>query len=580
MRKGGKIAVIIGLFLFVVAVIVVGFLEFFVYIPKATVNIVGTFEPIKQGSELAVKYELRNLSMVNKSFLVVPEIVNQKDSTSIALNSEKIDLMKDEMKAQEFKYPLTEATDPGKYLVRINVKGKDGLIRSTYSSIASAEQEFLVETRLSSAKIAIKGVKGEKKTGRKIDILGAVTNTGEVPLSIAVKMSVKHETQVTDFPPKRCDLSPGASADFSVTYTIPDSSGKYDITAEAAGENRVLSRAQEYFTVAQKITKAAIKLAGISGDKKVGSDLTVAGEVTNTGETEHNFPVKLTITDPSGDDKIVSKEISLNVGETKPISFTYAILKEAPAGNYRFKMGVYNGVDEKGQLFECFGESASGAEIKSLVFRGGVEILGDIPDCKYGTDISVKIRVKNTGEVRSIMPVKVELVNSEGTSVILETRAEPAVGQSVELEAKTKITNSMPDGKYEIKAQAWEKFDAAGLPQNPAGTATKTFMVNDEAPVVSMVSNLPKMIGKKSGIRANVSDDKKIDMVKIIYQGPGMTAPASDLMEKISGTDQEGVWAVEMRAFTKTGNFTCTVAATDSKGQKTKSKEYKVEIVR
>lgn len=567
--------VIIGLIIVLVLVGLACVAEFVVFVPKASINVVGMIGDIKVGEELMVAYELRNFSLLSYAFLVQPTLLGE-GGREVPLSTEKVDVEPSGVAKHEIKYTLAQEITEGKYMLRLAAFARRGVILGGNIEAARYESPFTVASKTVEATIKITGITGNKKAGGTVKINCEVANCGEVPVEVITKVKVTNTSGETELPPLTISLQPNEEKGLTTKYNIPANgvSGRYDVMAEAVSKSGdVFGTDKGSFTVAAKVTKASVNIKSIEGDKKVGNVLKIYGQVENTGETEHTFVAGLTVIDPAGKERSSTKEIKAGVNEIKPLDFNYAILQSAPVGEYIIKMSVWNGLDRNGQLFERYDEKSQQVEIRGLVT--GCQLKLDVAgEPCYGGTVKISCEVTNTGEEKSNFPVLVKMKNPSAEKELINKAVTLGPAQKEAVSTDYRIASEDPDGEYKVMATAGKDADG-----KPLTSTEKTFKVIDRPPVISEVKgSLPTRVGEKKILRAIAEDDRGIEMMTLIFLGPGMTGESKTLMNLIAGDKKKGTWEAEIRMFTQVGDLKVTIEATDAKKQKTRSKEYKSNI--
>ena len=226
-----------------------------------------------------------------------------------------------------------------------------------------------------------------------------VTNTGNV----SVTDGTLRDTLV-DLSGKTFELAPGASAEFTYSYTVIQAdvdAGKINntVTANATAvrgdDPAVVSADAEVTTVAAAAELSVTKSADVTEDVKVGDTITYTVEVTNTGN--------VTVTDVALGDTMVTVEengFSLAPGETKEISYKYTVTQaDVDAGEIANTVTVSAAAargDDPDDASATVTVAAEAAAAELSITKSVNESANAV---NAGDTITYTVVVKNTGNV-------------------------------------------------------------------------------------------------------------------------------------------------------------------------------------
>ena len=561
-------------------------------IAEKIVNAIVNFIDIKGGKKVGevmnINAVVKNTGEVEKPFSVSGAIINPKGE-SAQLPTKDFTLKIEESKIFSYDYNIPLEAPAGKYKIVLNLFAGESSDNSK-KKLADQEQAVDVSERVLKASIEAVKVRGKLKSGEAVGFDLDLKNTGDIEKLFSLEASLVDASGKTiALPAKELQIKVDETKKAAYEYLIPmkDSHGKYkiNINAYAGAANdlakKKVAESQQEFTVAERITKASIvKITVASKNKiKVGEAITITADLKNTGETDHTFPVAMSVNIGKTSVKLPAKTLALKVAEVGQLTFDYAIPLENAAGNYEAKGSVYNNMDTVGNLVEMYEEKAAIFAVAGANITGSASLVTPLGKFGFGDLISIKTKFSNTGELKHSFFIKLEVIGpAKKVSTIFNEKVDlDKLGVS-EKTGEFKVDPSVQDGKYTVIASIWDKLGDDGNPSGKYGEDTQTFEVVDTEPVISNVIGVAPVIGKATTIAATVKDDKEVKSVVLVYQGPGMSEVGKEIMIRTSGSKKEGSYSTQTRRFNFAGSLNYYIEATDSKGQKSKSPESKTQI--
>ncbi|MFH1074152.1 MAG: hypothetical protein V1752_03595 [Candidatus Firestonebacteria bacterium] len=557
-------------------------------IVNGIVNFIDVKGGKKVGEVMNINAVAKNTGEVEKSFSVDGAIINPKGE-SARLPVKDFSLKVEESKIFSYDYNIPLEAPAGKYKVILNLFAGESKDNSK-KKLAEQELELKVLERVLKASIEAVRVRGKLKSGEAVGFDIDLKNTGDIEKLFSLDASLTDASgKLINLPGKELQIRVDETKKSAYEYLIPvkDSHGKYKINiivyAGAANDlaKKKVAESQQEFTVAERITKASIvKISVASKNKiKVGETISITADLKNTGEVDHTFPVAAAVNDGKAAVKLNAKTISLKAGEAGQLTFEYTIPLENTAGNYEAKASVYNNMDTLGNLIEMYEEKLSVFPVAGANITGSASLVGTLGKFNFGESISIKTKFTNTGELKHSYFVKLEVLDpAKKVSTIFNEKVELNKSGVVEKFGEFKVDPSVLDGKYTVVASIWDRLGDDGNPAGKYGEDTQTFEVVDTEPVISNVIGVAPIIGKATTIAGTVKDDKEVKTVVLVYQGPGMSEVAKEIMIRASGNKKEGSYSTQTRRFNYAGSLNYYIEATDSKGQKSKSPESKTQI--
>jgi hypothetical protein len=558
-------------------------------IVNGVMNLIDIKGTRKVGETLTINVVAKNTGEVAKIFSVDGKIISPKGET-FQLPEKEFNLKIEESKKFSYDYSIPMDASSVKYKVNLVLFAGE-TSDPNKKKLAELEEEILIKERV--IKASIEGVKlsGKLKSGETIRFDIDVKNTGDVAKIFSLDTSLTDPSGKTiKLPSKDFQLNVDEVKQSSYEYSIPmtGSHGRYKINViayvGAANDlnKRKVSEFQQEFTVAERITKASISdviKVSSKGKIKVGEVVTIEFDVRNVGELPHIFPVSVSINNTKEIISLPPKKIQMEIGESKTVVFDYSIPIDAPYGTYEVKVSIWNDVDASGKFIEKYDEKVQTFNVGGPTISASTSIISVIGSKKFGESVPIKSKYTNTGEAKHEFFIKLEVIDPNNkVSTILNEKIELDKGETKEKEGDFKIDFSLDDGQYKVVSSIWDKLGDDGLPVGEYGRDVQTFDVIDTPPVIYMYTAVPPVVGKGMSVVAKVKDDKEVRSVVLVYQGPGMTEMAKDLMIRTSGTKKDGSYSATTRRFDYTGTLFYYIEATDSKGQKVQSEKSKPVI--
>ncbi|GEM_PF-1770131 len=543
----------------------------------------------KVGEVMTVNAVAKNTGEAAKVFSLDCEIINPKGE-AVRFPAKDFSLNMEESRKISYEHNVPLKAPGGKYKIKLSLYAGAGADKAKK---LMAEQELEKNILERTVKASVEAVKlsGKLKSGETVNFEINVKNTGDIEKLFSLEVSLLDPSgKLITLPSKELQTAAGEIKKYSSAYPIPrkDSHGLYKISIIVfAGSSheparKKLTEAHQEFSVAERVTKAAVTKVVIAASKtkiKVGEPVTITVGLMNTGETEHAFPVTIVINGGNNRAKLDAKLLSLGVGEEKQIVFEYLIPLAGTGGSYGAKAGVYNSIDAAGNIIELFEEKSSAFTVGGPNILGTAELAVISGKIRYGDTVNLKAKFLNTGEVRHVYFVKIEVLDPlKKISTIINEKVDLDRAGQVEKTGEFKIDPALAEGKYTVLASLWERLGEDGNPAGKLGEDSHAFEVLDTAPVITNIIGVAPVIGRNTTIVATVKDDKEIKAVMLVYIGPGMSETAKDIMTRTSGNKKDGSYSAQTRRFNYAGSLKYYVEATDSKGQKSRSPESNTQI--
>jgi hypothetical protein len=142
-----------------------------------------------------------------------------------------------------------------------------------------------------------------------------------------------------------------ASGTTSWSKEVTLSSGSNTIYARATDTSGKTAEDSVTAVYVTPTTSATVSLSGISSSYNAGDTLSATVYVTNTGGSSHTFPVGFSVKDPNGNwNDIPYKTVTLNLGSSSYVYFTYNIPSSGPAGTWTVRTSVWDRDAGEGDL--------------------------------------------------------------------------------------------------------------------------------------------------------------------------------------------------------------------------------------
>jgi oligopeptide transport system substrate-binding protein len=242
--------------------------------------------------------------------------------------------------------------------------------------------------------------------GKGVIVEAIVSNSGSAAGQYPVVLKIDDKESDS----KNIDLQPSEKQIISFQY-IPDKPGKLKIDVNGiSGTLNVLKPAEFQVT----------SLNPFSGDTLVGTPTSVEAEIKNIGEADGTYTLILTLDDK----QLVTKEIIISGGVTQRVALQYT---PETAGSHTIEIG---GNKKSIKVLKPAQVEASSLVITpALLFQG--------------QEAKVQAIVKNTGEVKGTIPVKISVNGQESDAKMVTLEPGDSTGVSFS------ISRDLP-GKYEI----------------------------------------------------------------------------------------------------------------------------------
>jgi hypothetical protein len=329
-----------------------------------------------------------------------------------------------------------------------------------------------------------------------------------------------------------------------------------------------------------------LEVDGVKSRYFAGSEMEFDVGVKNLSGTEKCFSVDFKIKSDAKTVDFPKRFFILGEGDRMTNKYVYSFPENFDAGNYKVELELkdktVDGDTALAKRILPFKVKRKPVKPKILLLAGNIKFTGLPKKINFSDRLVIKALVKNTAGRRGKFHVKVKLTpppvkGNKGREPKILTRMLNLNKKSQEsIKFKHRLPKDMPDGKYRLTVQLFEKG------------ATK--LLSSDKAVVSVIDRPPEIVFKDIGLsvkkgeqavyKVRVVDDKGVKSVRYYRHNLKTGYTTSYMMTLTSGNNSKGIWSYSADVVKKTRKFKFYVAAIDTKNQKTKTDEYSVAVLR